>query len=114
MAPTAAATGTQTATIGTEHTLYTQTTAHTSQLDIDTVNGALGDIITIKVYKKTLTSDTLTPGTTLPIQSVSYFLPRAEPGLQSIPLTVAYGAVYTITQTAGTGRNFPWAVLFLD
>lgn len=114
MAPTVASSGTQTATISTEHTLLTQSSAKTCVLQVNLVNLANGDTVELRIYNKTLTGDTLTPGTTLPLYLATYQNAVAEPVVQSVPIPVGYGAVFTLLQTAGTGRNFDWHVLTLD
>lgn len=115
MAPVVAAYGTQTATVSTEHTLYTQTAAHTSVLTVSLTNLAIGDTVVLTIYDKGLTGDTITTGTAPNVlYQASYSHARSEPMVQSVPVPVAYGAVFTLKQTAGTGRDFPWHVVTLD
>lgn len=114
MAPTVASSGTQTATVGTEHTLVTQSSAKTCVGQVNLVNLALGETVELRVYDKTLTGDTLTPGTTLPMYFASYSHTRAEPVVQTVPIPVAYGAVFTLKQITGTGRGFDWNWMTLD
>jgi hypothetical protein len=115
MAPVVAGSGTQTAVIGTEHTLLTQSSAKTCVLNVSLTNMVLGDVVTLAIYNKGLTGDTITTGT-LPnlLYSATYSHNRAEPQVQSVPVPVAYGAVFTLLQSAGTGRAFPWHVVTLD
>ncbi len=114
MAPTVASSGTQTATIATEHVLLTQSTAKTCVLSVNLSNLVLGDSVTLNIYNKVLTGDTLTPGTTLPEFSATYTHARSEGPVQSPAIVVAYQAKFTLTQTAGTGRAFDWNVCTLD
>ncbi len=81
---------------------------------MDLTNLALGDTVTLNIYNKVLTGDTLTPGTTLPQFGASYSHSRAEGPVQSPAVIVAYGAVFTLKQTAGTSRSFNWNVTTLD
>lgn len=112
MAVTAHATGTQTATIATEHFLTSPNVAGTFTLHVDTVNMVAGDIVELRVYQMVLTGGT---------QRVAY-LARFE-GAQpvddlikiSVPisneLTDTNALRFSLLQTDGTGRDFPWKVL---
>lgn len=103
--------GTQSATVTTEHTLYDSSAAGTFQLYVDTVNMVAGDVLELRCYVMVLTSGTRR----------GYLLARyadAQPTddliKSSIPVSTALtdsGAVrFTLKQTAGTSRNFPWNV----
>lgn len=110
-----AASGTQTATIGTEHTLTTQTTAGKKLvLYIDTVNMAdatTPDILEVRVYRKVLTGDT-----SRIVWSVQYVGDQGDGTAtgqvvkQSIPINNEFSAAFTIKQTQGTGRSYTWSV----
>lgn len=112
MAVTAQASGTQTATVTTEHFLSSPNVAGTFTLHVDTVNMAAGDVLELRVYQMVLTGGT---------QRVAYF--AAYAGVQatddlikiSVPisneLTDANALRFSLKQTFGTGRNFPWKVL---
>jgi len=54
MAVVVESSGTQTAVIGTEHTLASPTTAKTRQLVVDLSNLANGDVVELKVRRKVL------------------------------------------------------------
>jgi hypothetical protein len=114
MSPVVAGSGTQTAVIGTEHTLLTQSTPKTCVLQVDLSNLALGDVVALSIYNKTLSGDTITPGTTAPIYQASYAHARSEGVVQSVPVPVGFQGVFTLLQSAGTGRAFKWHVLTLD
>lgn len=98
--------GLQTATISTEHTLATITTdgVFVSTFDL----GALAalDVVTFRVYGKARSTDTerlLHRGTYGPTM----------PGIllvQTLPIVSPHYMRVTLQQTAGTGRDFPWAV----
>ena len=112
MAVTAQGTGTQTATITTEHTLLDVAVAGVFSLHVDTVNMAAGDILELRIYQITLTAGT---------RRVAYFvrIDGAQPSdgviYISVPianeLTDAGSLRFTLKQTDGTGRDFPWKVL---
>ena len=112
MAVTAQSTGTQTATIGTEHTLLDVAIAGTFTLHVDANAMAAGDIVELRVYQIVLTGGT---------RRVAYFqvYSGAQPADDlikiSVPisneLTDAGSIRFTLKQTAGTGRSFPWKVL---
>jgi hypothetical protein len=112
MAVTAYASGTQSATVTTEHFLTSPAVAATFQLVVDTVNMVAGDVLELRVYQMVLTSGT---------QRVLYYA-RYE-GAQSVDdliknsvpvsneLTDANALRFSLKQTFGTSRNFPWKVL---
>ena len=112
MAVTAFASGTQTATVTTEHFLTSPNVAGTFTFHVDTVNMAAGDVLELRIYQMVLTAGT---------QRVAFYV--AYSGVQatddlikvSIPisneLTDTNALRFSLKQTAGTGRNFPWKVL---
>ena len=112
MATTAHASGTQSATIGTEHFLSSPNLAGVFTLHVDLVNMAAGDVLELRAYQMVLTSGT---------QRVVYY--HAWYGAQptddliavSLPianeLTDANALRFSLKQTFGTGRNYPWKVL---
>lgn len=112
MAVTAQGSGTQAASIGTEHTLLDIATTGVYTWHVDMVNMAAGDIVELRVYQMVLTGGT---------RRVAYYvvLVDAQPadGLIYISdeigneLTDSGALRYTLKQTSGTGRNFPWKVL---
>jgi len=112
VAVTAQSTGTQTATVTTEHTLLDVAVAGTFTLHVDKVNMAAGDVLELRVYQIVLTGGT---------RRVAYYTMFS--GAQSaddmiaisVPisneLTDAGSLRFTLKQTFGTGRNYPWKVL---
>jgi hypothetical protein len=98
--------------IGTEHTLLDVAVAGTFTLHVDVVNLAALDVVEFRAYQMVLTGGT---------RRVAY--PWALSGAQvadaliwiSVPisneLTDAGALRFTLKQTFGTGRNFPWKVL---
>ena len=112
MAVTAQGSGTQTAVIGTEHTLLDVAVEGTFVLHVNTLNMANLDVLELRVYQIILTGDT---------REVAYFgswsgvQPTDDRLKVSIPssneLTDAGSLRYTLKQTFGTGRAFKWKVL---
>jgi hypothetical protein len=112
VAVTAEATGTQTATVTTEHTLDDVAAAGTYTLHVDTFDMAAGDVVELRVYQMVLTGGT---------RRVAYF--ASYSGVQpaddlikiSVPisneLTDAGALRFTLKQTKGTTADFPWKVL---
>lgn len=112
MAVTAQSSGTQTATISTEHTLLDVAVAGTFTLHVDTNAMAAGDTLELRIYQIVLTGGT---------RRVAYFTRYidAQPADDlikiSVPisneLTDAGSLRFTLKQTTGTGRAYPWKVL---
>lgn len=96
--------GTQTATISTEHSLATPTTVATYVLSVDTVNMALGDLLELRCYDMVDGTNyrQMWKGT---FQHVQVNVAKASP-----PISVTTQAKFTLKQVAGTGRNFPWSL----
>ena len=98
--------GSQTATIATEHTLATVATAGVFLLVVDLATLVAGDVVELRVYGKARSSDTerlLHRGTYGPS-------PLASPLVMSVPLVSPHHLKATLKQTDGTGRAFPWAI----
>jgi hypothetical protein len=96
--------GSQTAVIGTEHILDAPTTNATYAYSVDTVNLANGDLVELRVYDKI-------DGTNLrQVFKATYQHAQLNIGKVSPPIAVTAGAQFTLKQTAGTGRVFPWSV----
>lgn len=101
--------GTQAATVTTEHTLATITDAGSYVLQVDTNALALGDELTLKAKVKVTSG-----GTTRLAYQANYKHAQAELVKVSIPIATANEVVFTLTQDAGTGRSFPWEIVQLD
>jgi hypothetical protein len=106
MALTAAATGAQTATINTEHTLSTQTGIGIYVLHVDTNNLIAGDTVTLQIYSKRSTGDTSRRAATYTYTGV-----QTEPGKYTDAFPIDAEITATLKQTAGTGRVFNWKLL---
>lgn len=112
MSVSAYASGTQSATVTTEHFLSSPNVAGTFTLHVDTVNMVAGDVLELRVYQMILTGGT---------QRVAYYarFDGAQPTDDLIKISVPISNELTDTnslrfslkQTNGTSRNFPWKVL---
>jgi hypothetical protein len=112
MAVTAAGSGTQSATVTTEHTLLDVAAAGTYSLHVDTVNMVAGDTLELRIYQMVLTAGTRRGA----YKQVYYGAQHVDDLIKiSVPisneLTDAGALRFTLKQTAGTSRNFPWKVL---
>jgi hypothetical protein len=101
--------GSQTATISTEHTIATITADGSYAFQLDCNAMALGDVLIVREKLKARSA-----GTTRLIQSSRFAHVQAEPTKIFIPRPSTNEVVYTIEQTAGTGRAFPWEIVQLD
>jgi hypothetical protein len=108
MAVTSVGSGTQTATLDTEHTLDTETTAGTYVLVVDMVNLANGDIVILRIKTKYASG-----GTSHLAYKAIYANAQEELVKYSIPVPVDTEIIVTLEQTDGTGRDFPWNLLIL-
>lgn len=109
--PTVASSGTQTAVVNTEHTLYDSAAAGVFEYEVDMSNLAAGDTVELRAYKMVLTSGTRR---VFLLKRVSGAQPSDDLIASTITVSTGLsdsGAVrFTLKQTAGTGRNFPWAI----
>ena len=96
--------GTQTATINTEHMLATPTTNATYVFHVDTVNLVNGDLVELRCYDKV-------DGTNYrQMWKGTYQHAQVNNAKASPPIAVTTQAQFSLKQTAGTGRAFPWSV----
>lgn len=109
MALVAESEGTQTAVVGTEHTLAAPTTNKTRVIRVNCRNLANGDAVEIYIKTKVIASDPLTVQ-----QVMTYANLMGSPVIESIPISSDLGATFTLKQTTGTARSFSWKVLTLD
>lgn len=108
MAITEHASGSQTAVVGTEHTLNPttpETTDGVYQFLVDLNAMAAGDVLELRMKEKCRTGDT----------QREFAQPNIV-GAQSSPLWISptfillHGWDFTLKQTAGTARAFPWSI----
>jgi hypothetical protein len=101
--------GTQTATVTTEHTLAAPSTNKTRVLRVDLGAMVAGDTVELRIKTAVLSG-----GTVREQQNWTYANVVGSPIFESIPISSNQGATFTLKQTTGTGRAYPWAVLTLD
>lgn len=104
MAWTVDSSGSQTAVITTEHTLATPTTVATYVLSVDTINFVNGDLVELRVYDMVDGSNYRQVWKAV-AQHAQVNLAKVSP-----PIAVTTQAKFTLKQTAGTGRVFPWSI----
>lgn len=107
-APTEASSGSQTATLTTEHTLATLSAAKSHVVYVDTGNLAGGDALILRLKQKPRSS-----GTTRLSQWTGAHNAQAAPVKPVGPFTTVHESVVTLEQTIGTGRAYPWSVVAL-
>jgi len=106
------ASGTQTAVVTTEHFLSSPNEAGKFQLEVDKTNMAAGDVVELRAYKMVLTG-----GTSRVVYIQTYYGAQPTDDLISLSpvipndLAEANAVRFSLTQTFGTGRAFPWKVL---
>ena len=103
------ASGTQAATIGTEHTLVTDTANHAYVLVVDTNAMVNGDVLELRIKTKVLS------GSASRLAYIAiYAHVQAMPNKYSTPVPANIEIVCTLKQTAGTGRSYDWSLLNID
>lgn len=113
MALTITASGTQAATIGTEHTLTTLTGAKTFTLHVD-CNAMSHGTGTADELELRIKTNVLNGGTERVTYMATFVGAQDIPVKISLPVPVPQTATVTLKQTAGTGRSFPWAITTPD
>ncbi len=101
--------GSQTATINTEHTLGSSiTAAGTYVLVVDTNAMVNGDTLELRLKSKAKS------GSTERLAYLAIFSNvQIEPNKYSVPIPVTDQVTCTLKQTAGTGRAYDWNILSL-
>lgn len=112
MTVAAQASGTQTATIGTEHQLADTGVNGTFTFIVDTNALSAADVLELRIYQMVL------PGGTSRVAYYARFTgaqPTDDVIKISVPvsneLTDSTALRFSLKQTLGTGRAFPWKVL---
>jgi len=103
--PTSNSNGSQTATIDTEHTLATISTDVTAVIGVDLNALVLGDTVILRVKLKVRSA-----GTTRLAYEAVYSNVQHELVALSVPVASTNEIVFTLEQTDGTGRAFPWEI----
>lgn len=106
----AEASGTQLASINTEHTLATLTAARTYVLWVSLVNMLSGDTLELRIKTKMASSSAYET-----VYKDSWTGAQSVDDIQkvSIPVPSDIATLFTLKQTAGTGRNFAWKIISL-
>jgi hypothetical protein len=112
MAVTAQGSGTQTATVTTEHTLLDVAVAGVFSLHVDTINMVALDVLQLRIYQKILTGGVLRV-----VYTEEFIDAQDTDNLIKVSVPIANDLVeaaslrFTLKQSAGTSRTFPWKVL---
>lgn len=106
MTITSKTSGSQSATISTEHTLATITDPGVYVLVVDTVNLAAGDQLELRAKTKCKS------GSSSRLAFIAgYAHAQAEINKYSVPIPIDTEVIFTLKQVAGTGRSFDWNIL---
>lgn len=97
--------GTQIATVDTEHILASPTTDGTYQLVVDLSDMASGDFVELRIKRKVLTG-----GTVATYQKATFGFGTSEPVVISPPVYSPYGVTVTLLQTDGVSADFKWSL----
>lgn len=100
--------GSQTATVTTEHILATITDAGVYQLVVDVnamAGGATPDILELRYYGKARSGDAERLEAVQTLVGV-----QSQPLFRCFPVISPHHLKVTLKQTAGSSRSFPWAV----
>lgn len=106
MAITQVTSGTQTATLDTEHTLTTETSAEIYILAVNLSNMVSGDITILRIKPKVLSG-----GSAALAFQQTFSDAQTEDVVYSEPVPSAHSVAFTLEQTDGTGRSYEWSVL---
>lgn len=106
MSITVIGSGTQAATISTEHDLATDTASHVYVLVVDAGAMVAGDVVILRLYTKVLSG-----GTERLAYSATFAHAQGDPNKYSVPVPANISLRASLQQTAGTGRSFPWSLL---
>jgi hypothetical protein len=98
--------GSQAATISTEHTLSTQTTAGVYVLVVDCNAMVAGDIVEIRLKTKYASGGTERQARVYTLSNV-----QEDANFYTDPIPIDSSIKATLLQTTGTGRTFPWNLL---
>lgn len=106
MAVTEQISGTQSATLDTEHTLATIPDDGVFQLCLNVTNMANADRTIVRVKVKVLSVGSSVLEDTYTIEHA-----QAADVFRTIPYPSVHEIVFTLEQTDGTGRSYEWSVL---
>jgi hypothetical protein len=107
MALTEVTSGTQSATLDTEHNLGSeQTDDGYYQLRVDLTNMVNGDITVLRWKQKVVSG-----GTARKEGRAVFAHAQENPSVLTPPIPNIHGLQFTLEQTDGTGRNYDWSIL---
>ena len=98
--------GTQTTTVGTEHSLATSTSNATFVYEVDLSALDVGDVVELRVNGITLSG-----GTAAQMWKGTFAAPRVSPRIQSPPVPSDISITVTLKQVSGSSRSIPWKLL---
>lgn len=108
--PTLQGSGTLTAVIGTEHVLADLTSPFAVfQVIIDVANMQTGDAVELQVYTSILNGGALHSAFFQPLNGPP--TGKGDQIMPSMPIVSDQEIKFTLKQTAGTGRAYPWKVV---
>ncbi len=111
MSVSVAASGSQAATVTTEHQLADTAATGVYQFVVDTQPMLAGDVLELRIYQMTLTSGTsrvLHFGVFYGAQVADDYIKTSVPVTN--PLTDSTALRFSLKQTFGTSRTFPWSL----
>lgn len=101
--------GTQTTVLNTEHTLAAPTASAIRMLEVDLGAMVAGDVVELRIKKATLSGGTVRGVAPEPVT----FVGPQDDIVQSVAVPSGQGHTFTLKQTAGVARSFPWCVYTL-
>lgn len=112
--PSESSGGTQAATLTTEHTLATITTAGVYQLEVDTdpmVGGTTPDVLVLRAKIKTRSGES-----SKQVYSATFVGDQGSEDIIKVspPVVCVTELVFTLTQTTGTGRTYTYSIKRVD
>lgn len=107
--PSSIASGSQAATVGTEHNLGEEiTTAGTYVLAVNTGAMVAGDVLELRIYTRVKAGAPLALAYVVSFANVQGVLNK-----YSVPVPITSGMQCTLKQVGGTGRAFDWEIMAL-
>lgn len=101
--------GTQTAVLNTEHELYATTNERTHVIAVSTDAMLVGDAMVLRAYAK------IASAASYELAGEEFFAgSQAVTLFFSVPLPIVHAVRFTLEQTEGTARAYPWSVMTLD
>ena len=121
---TVESTGTQSASVGTEHTLYHSTAFKTylSRFSLSAMlssesgtTGSTGqDVVELRIYAPIFATATSTSPANANLVYYGTYVGVQVPAIkESIPVVAPAGVLITLKQVNGTGRSYDWGVISL-